>query len=82
MFVFGHASPKPQVGFTNAAWASQFERLASSKYHNMPRPSQRLTSKCKRGRFNGNKNARLHPALNLEQFVQTLVDLNRGVLPG
>ena len=79
MFVFGHSSPKPQVGYTNAPWASEFNRIASSKFHNMSTPSSRLTFRCKRGRFNGlhrrTKASSAYPA----EFVQTLARLNAGL---
>ena len=75
MFAFGHDSPKPQVGYTNAPWAADFQKLAKSNYKKFKKPKARLTSFNKAGKFCGNKNtsgSKVYPA----RFVKSLMVLN------
>jgi len=74
MFAFGHNSPKPQVGYTNAPWAAKFQAIAKKKYKSVPKPKLRLTH-LKHGKFCGNKNtaaSKVYPT----GFVKTLMRLN------
>ena len=75
MFAFGHGSPKPQVGYTNAPWAGDFQRLARRRYKKVQKPTARLASVTKGGKFCGNKNtagSKVYPV----DFVKSLMCLN------